>query len=411
MTATVEAPIRVPEVPIPERPSSPPSAVRGRRLVVVGAGVLLLALLLGALPRVFRREQLAAEVATVAAVPMVRVAAAVAATSVPTVNLPATLAAIETAPIYARAPGYVGRLLVDIGARVRRGDVLARIDAPELDFQVEQARATVAQNHASLILAQTELTRWRSLSADSAVTADELDQKEAAFNVATAALNNAQASLRQLEQLQRYENVSAPFAGVITARNVDAGALVGVAGAVSGSLPSGAGSPLGSLFQLDRVDTLRAYVTVPEDYASAVQVGQPAVVAVPSLPGDTLRGVVVRTANALDPEARTLVTEVDVANPTGAFLPGAYAQVRLTLGRRKMALQVPAVALIIRDGPPQVMTVGADSVVHFATVGIGRDYGDWVEVTDGVAVGASIVLNPPDNLKEGDKVRVAKGEK
>lgn len=168
--------------------------------------------------------------------------------------------------------------------------------------------------------------------------------------MATATLNSAEANWRQLRQLQSYKRVVAPFSGVITARNVGAGALVGTAGAVSGSLPSGAGSVPGSLFQLARIDTFAVYVTVPEDDAAAVGVGRPATVTLPSLPGDTLQGRVVRTANALNPAARTLLVEVDVANPTGAFLPGAYAQVQITLERAKSALRVPATALVIRDG-------------------------------------------------------------
>ena len=178
---------------------------------------------------------------------------------------------------------------------------------------------------------------------------------------------------------------------------------------MSSPLPSGAGSPAGSLFQVARIDTLAVYVTVPEDFATAVQVGNAAVVTATSLVGDTLRGRVARTANALDPAARTLLTEVDVANPSGTFLPNMYAQVELSLVRAAPALRVPATALVIRDGPPQVVTVGPDSSVRYGTVAIGRDYGSWVEVTGGLAAGAKIVLNPPDNLQAGQRVRVARG--
>lgn len=376
-----------------------------RRVAAIMAGLLVLALVAGVAPRLSRRHRLAAVVAANTAVPTVRVATADPAPTGPTVTLPATLAAIETAPIYARAPGYVGRNLVDIGTRVGQGDLLAQIEAPELDHQVDQARAAVAQARASLTLARIELDRWRTMAKDSAVTADELDQKQAAFNVGTATLNSAEANWRQLAQLQRYERVVAPFAGVITARNIDPGALVGSAGSVSGSLPSGAGSTTGSLFQLARIDSLRVYVTVPEDNADGVRVGKPALVTVPALPGDTLRGQVVRTANALDPTARTLLAEVDVANPTGAYLSGGYAQVQITLDGARSALRVPATALLIRDGPPQVMTVGPDSTVRYAIVTIGRDYGSWVEVTGGLAPGASVVLNPPEALPTGQRVR------
>jgi membrane fusion protein, multidrug efflux system len=380
--------------------------VRPARAAATAGGVLVLALVLGLVPRMTRERRLAAVVAATTDVPVVQVATVGRAPASSTVTLPATLAPIETAAIYGRAPGYVGRTLVDIGVRVRRGDVLALIEAPELDHQVDQAGATAAQARASLELARVELARWRSMAGDSAVTADELDQKRAAFDVATATLNSAEANWRELRQLQKYERVVAPFAGVITARNVSAGALVGTAGAVSSALPSGAGSAAGSLFQLARIDTIAVYATVPEDNAGAVRVGASAAVTVPALPGDTLRGVVARTANALDPAARTLLAEVDVANPTGTFLPNAYAQVELTLDHARSALQLPATALIIRDGPPQVLTVGADSAARYATVTIGRDHGTWVEVTGGLAEGASVVVNPPDGLQAGQRVSV-----
>jgi len=381
------------------------SPIKTSALIVTGA--LLAAVIVGVAPRLTRQKRLAAVVAANTGMAAVSVARVDYAPSAATVSLPATLAAIESAPIYARVPGYIGATNVDIGSRVRKGDLLARIEAPELDHQVEQARAAVAQAQASLHLARVELARWQSMAADSAVTADELDQKTAASNVATATLNSAEANLRQLRQLQSYEQVVAPFSGVITARNVTAGALVGTAGAVSGSLPSAMGSVPGSLFQLARIDTLAVYVTVPEESADGVQIGKPAMVTVPAFPGDTLPGRIARTANALDPNARTLLAEVDVANPSGSFLPGAYAQVQITLSRTKSALRVPATALVIRSGPVQVVTVGPDSTLSYSTVTIGRDYGSWVEVTGGLAPGARVVLNPTDDLQAGQRVRVA----
>jgi len=388
-------------IPVPAR--------RIGRIVLIMGCVLLAALAVGVAPRMTRTKRLTAVVAANTGMAVVSVAKVDYAPSVSTVTLPATLAAIENAPIYARVAGYIGRTMVDIGARVRNGDLLARIEAPELDHQVEQARAAVAQARASLELARVELGRWQSMAVDSAVTADELDQKAAAFNVATATLNSTEANLRQLLQLQSYEQVVAPFSGVITARNVTAGALVGTAGAVSGSLPSAMGSVPGSLFQLARIDTLAVYITVPEENVDAVQVGKSAIVTVPAFPGDTLHGRIARTANALDPNARTLLAEVDLANPGGAFLPGAYALVQITLGRTKSALQVPATALLIGSGPVRVVTVGADSTLSYSSVTIGRDYGSWVEVTGGLAPGASVVLNPTGDLQAGQRVRVATG--
>jgi len=366
---------------------------------------MVAALVFGIVPRVGRQKRVAAVVAENAAVPTVSVTTIEPATGASTATLPGTVSPIETVPIYARAAGYVRRIHVDIGSRVRQGDLLAEIEAPELDQQVNAARATLAQTRATLVLARANLGRYHRMRADSAVTAQEVDSMEAAFGVATANVNNAEATLQQLMQLQRYERLVAPFTGIVTTRSVEAGALVGTAGSVSASLPSGAGSVTGSLFELARIDTLRVYLTVPEDNVSGVQVGNAGVVTVPALPGDTLRGRVVRTANALDPAARTLLTEVDVANPTGTFLPNMYAQVQLSLTRATKVLRVPATALVIRDGPPQVVILEPDSTVRYATVTIGRDYGSWVEVSGGLAPGASVVLNPPDALAAGQRVR------
>ena len=373
----------------------------------IAGGVLAVALLAGTVPRVARQRRLADAAAAVAVtLPSVSVTTVTRESSASSVSLPGALTAVQSAAIYARTPGYVLRRLVDIGSRVRAGQLLADIDAPDLDQQVVQARGLVSQTRAAQELAQANLARWRALAVDSAVTAQEVDQMQAAFNEAVANSSSAEANLQRLVQMQVYERVVAPFAGVITARNVDAGALVGTAGGVSETLAAGTGSAPGSLFTVAQTDTLSVYLTVPEDYAAAVAVGRPAVVTVPALPGDTLRGRVARTAGSLDATARTLLTEVRVANPSGVFLPGMYAQVQLALGAGTPPLRVPATALLIRDGPPQVVTVTPDSTARYQTLTIGRDLGGWVEVTAGLADGSVVVINPADDLREGDRVRV-----
>jgi membrane fusion protein (multidrug efflux system) len=409
----------VPEIlkqphPGEENHRSEPASPRRRRIRALGGaiagGVLAAMLLTGIVPRVAQQHRLAAAAAAVGVtVPSVSVTTVRHDTSASSVSLPGALTAVQTAAIYARTPGYVRRRLVDIGSRVRAGQLLADIDAPDLDQQVAQARGVVAQTRAAQELAQANLVRWRALAVDSAVTAQEVDQMQAAFNEAVANSNSAEANLRRLVQLQGYERVVAPFAGVITTRNVDAGALVGIAGGVSGTLTAATGSAPGSLFTVAQTDTLSVYVTVPEDNAAAVTIGKPAVVTVPALPGDTLRGRVARTAGSLDPTARTLLTEVRVANPSGVFLPGMYAQVQLALGAGTPPLRVPATALVIRDGPPQVVTVGPDSTVRYQTVTLGRDLGSWVEVTGGLADGSVVVLNPADDLRDGARVHIGAG--
>jgi RND family efflux transporter MFP subunit len=238
------------------------------------------------------------------------------------------------------------------------------------------------------------------------VTADELDQKSAAFGMATATLHAAEADLQRLVHLQAFERVTAPFAGVITQRNVDPGALVGVTGSASTALATGSGSAAGSLFQIARVDSLRLYLEVPEEYAMSLRVGTSALVTVPQLPGDTLAGRVTKTARSLDPTSRTLLTEVDVANRGGSYLPGAYAQAQIHIAQVAAPLDVPAAALVIRAGPPQVVVVRPDSTVRYQNVQIGRDHGPWLEVTGGLANGATVVVNPPDDLRDGVRVRI-----
>jgi RND family efflux transporter MFP subunit len=386
-----------------------------RRGLIIGAAimaVLLIALLVvGILPRRAQSKRLAAAVATATnAVPVVSVLRVTTAPANPTVILPGTLQPMLTTSIYARTPGYIGRILVNIGSRVNAGELLAMIDAPDLDQQVVQARGFVAQARASLQLASVELERWRALSAVGAVTKEELDMKAAAFNVATATLNAAEADLRRLIHLQAFERVVAPFSGVITQRNVDPGALVGPTGSASTVLTAGSGSATGSLFQIARVDSLRLFVEVPEQYSMDLRVGTAAVVTVPQLPGDTLQGRVTNTARALDPATRTLTVEVDVANRTRFYLPGMYAQAQMRIVQVAAPIQLPATGLVIRAGPPQVVTVRPDATVRFQNIQIGRDHGAWLEVTGGLADGATIVVNPPDNLQDGARVRMVRAD-
>lgn len=389
----------------------PPSRHARRRLVIGAVAIVVLLMLLlaaGVAPRIARGKRLSAAVATAtAAVPVVSVVRVVTAPSSPTVILPGTLQPRLTTAIYARTPGYLSRILVDIGSRVRTGDLLAVIDAPDLDQQVVQARGLVGQARASLQLATAELARWRTLSLGGAVTADELDQKVAAFNVATASLNAAQGDLGRLLHLQAFERVVAPFSGVITQRNVNPGALVGPTGSASTALAVGSGSATGSLFQIARVDSLSVYVQVPEEYSMGLRVGTTAVVTVPQLPGDTLQGRVTKTARSLDAATRTLLTEVDVANKSGLYIPGMYAQAQMRITQVAAPIQLPATGLVIRAGPPQVVIVRPDGTVLFQNIQIGRDHGAWLEVTGGLADGSMIVVNPPDNLQNGARVRMA----
>jgi RND family efflux transporter MFP subunit len=397
----------------PQEPASakePGGTPHARRRTIIGAAVILVVLLgalaAGVAPRIAQGKRLATAVATATnAVPNVSVLKVTTTAGAPTVILPGTLQPTLTTSIYARAPGYIGRMLVDIGSRVRTGDLLAVIDAPELDQQVLQARGVVDQNLASVELAKLELARWRSLREIGAVTADDLDLKETAFRTSTAMLASAEAALRQLLRLQGYERVVAPYTGVITQRNVDPGALVGTTGGANTALPAGSGSAPGSLLQIAKVESLSVYVNVPEEYSLGLKIGTPVLVTVPQLPRDTVMGRITKTSRSLDPTARNLLTEVDFANKSGLYLPGMFAQAQMKLDQVAEPIHLPATGLVIRGGPPQVITLRPDSTVHYQNIQIGRDHGAWLEVTGGLADGSTIVINPSYDLADGARVR------
>ena len=333
-------------------------------------------------------------------------------------KLPGTLQAVTEAPILARSDGYLKARYVDLGDKVKAGQPLAEIDAPELDQAILQAQAAVAQAQASLEQAQASLEqgkanrelarvtaeRWKTLAAAGVVSLQENDQNQAQLTSQTAnvqALEKAisaqrsnvaaaQANLARLQDVQGYRIVKAPFDGVITVRNVDLGALVST------------GNTL--LYRIAQTGTLRMYVNVPQASASAIHVGQPAQLTLSNFPGRQFAGKVARTANALDPTSRTMLVEVAVPNPDGALFPGMYAEVDLSSARSNPPLLIPAIALIVRSDGAQVAVVQPDGEVHLQKVEVGRDYGDRVEILQGIAEGATILAVPGDTAREGAKI-------
>lgn len=333
-------------------------------------------------------------------------------------QLPGSLQALTEAPILARTDGYLKKRLVDLGDRVRAGQTLAEIDAPELDRQIQQAEAAVEQAQASLAQAQASLEqgkanrdlarltagRWKVLAAQGVVSQQDNDQYQAqlaAQNANVEALEKGvlaqrsnvaanQANLARLQDVQGYRIVKAPFDGIITMRNVDVGALVST------------GTTL--LYRIAQVGSLRTYVNVPQNNAKAVHIGQTARLTFSDFPGRRFFGTVTRTANALDPASRTMLVEVDVPNKDGALMPGLYAQVDLNSDRADPPLVVPSQALIVRTDGAQVAEVGPDNIVHLKKIEIGRDYGDRVEIMQGVADGATIVAAPGDAAQEGARI-------
>jgi membrane fusion protein, multidrug efflux system len=395
----------------------PVQPMDGRRMTIIGAGIvvgLLLLLVVTVLPRRTVQHELLAEAAARDSAPVVQVTTVHRAAAGSELTLPGTIQALHEGAIYARVPGYVRRWYADIGSTVRSGQVLADIDAPELEENVQQAQSQLAQTRAALALAKADLERWRVLARDSAVTGQELDQKQAAYDAALANTGAMEANLRRLAQTRQYTRVTAPFTGVVTARNVDIGSLITAAGATSAPVSAGGapGAGSGSLFRLAETDTVRTYITVSEAYATSITPGLEADIEVQGIPGRHFTGHVARTSRSLDAASRTLLTEIDIANGDFALLPGMYAQARLRFPRVTPPLLLPSSSLVIRSNGTQVMVVdrapsGAAAVVHLRAVQIARDYGSTVEIAGGVIDGMTVVLNPSASLGDGAKVRVA----
>lgn len=305
--------------------------------------------------------------------------------------LPGSLQGFVQAPVAARAGGYLKRWTKDIGSRVSKGELLAEIDTPELDQQLSQAVAARQQTASSLELARTTMERWEALRKRDAVSQQELEERRSGFTQAKANLAAAEANVERLRQLTGFKRVVAPFAGVITRRNVDIGDLI-----------DGSGRPL---FLLAQTDPLRVFINVPQSYAPGVRVGQEALVSQSELGSRTFRGEVARTAASIDTSSRTMQVEVSLPNKDGALLPGSFVQVALTLAPTQ-SLNIPAVALMFRKEGPRVAIVDSKGVVHLQSVKLGRNYGETVEIISGLAGEERLVLNPADSLNEGDKVRL-----
>jgi RND family efflux transporter MFP subunit len=315
-------------------------------------------------------------------------------------ELPGSVQAYTESPIYARTNGYLLRWYKDIGATVQKGELLADLDTPEVDQELSQAQAARQQMVAALDLAHTSADRWRELRRTDSVSQQELDQRTSDYAQAQANMAAADANVRRLQEMESFKHVYAPFAGVLTKRNVDIGALVNAGNGGSGK----------ELFNLALIDPLRVYVSVPEADAPSIRVGMRAWIGLAEFPASRFSGTVVRTANAIDQNTRTLLTEVDVPNKDGRLLPGAYAQVRFNVPVNGRRLSVPSSAMLFRSEGPSVAVVGPDDRVQLRPIVIGRDFGTSLEILQGVRANDRVVQNPPDSLEDGQKVRVAAGK-
>lgn len=324
--------------------------------------------------------------------------------------LPGTVQAEMESSVYAQVSGYIKRWLVDIGAPVKEGQLLAEIETPVTDQQLMQAQASTAQAQANLNLAKTTAARYNNLLKTNAVSQQDADTQNAGVAVQEANLAAAQANVRGLEQTEAFKEVKAPFDGVVTARKIDVGDLVSASGsgtASQGSAPSQSGTPSQELFRVAQTRTLRIYVNIPENYSDEIVPGTSATIDMASSPNRKVTGKLVRTSEAIDPGSLTLLAEVDVPNPDGKLLPGGYAQVHFDIVTAHPPLVIPGNALIFRAQGPQVGVVDTDTnTVHLKNIKIGRDLGTKLEIVDGLDENDSVILNPSDSLSDGTKVQV-----
>lgn len=310
------------------------------------------------------------------------------------VVLPGNAQAYVATPIYARTNGYLKSWNFDIGAHVKAGQLLAIIETPELDRQLDQARADMATAQANYDLAQTTAARYQTLFKTDSVAKQEVENAVGDLHSKKAMLDSAAFNVRRLEETQHFQKVYAPFDGVITARNIDIGALI----------DAGGNAPGKELFDIAATNRLRVYVNVPQQYSRDVKPGGAAYLSQAEFPGRQFRGKIVRTSDSIDPVSRTLLTEVDVDNPTGELLPGAFLSVHLNVKSEAAGVLVPVNTLIFRSSDMQVAVV-RNNKAELVGITIGRDYGTQVEVVSGLTARDAIIENPSDSLTSGTEVR------
>jgi RND family efflux transporter MFP subunit len=366
-------------------------------LIVLVVAVLAGVLVFGVLPRLEARDALKKETQGLN-VPSVSVIKPKARDGAQELVLPGNIQPFMDTPIYARTNGYLKRWHADIGAHVKGGQLLAEIDTPEIDDQLQQARADLATATANYQLSEKTAQRWQQLLNTDSVAKQEADEKMSDQQAKRAALDGARFNVSRLEKLQSFKKVHAPFAGVVTARNTDVGALI----------DAGSGGTGKELFHVAATDRLRVYVNVPQAYSRDAVPGTPAELTLGEFPDRRFAGKIVRNSNAIDAATRTMLTEVDLDNPKGELLPGAYAQVHIKLQSNRPALVVPINTLLFRPDGTQVAVVQNDQKVALIKVVIGRDFGTEVEIASGLDANAAVIVNPSDSLTAGTPVRVMK---
>jgi len=361
-------------------------------IVAVFAGLLVS----GILERMHVSAALRAETAEVA-VPTISIVSPQRAAPSQEIVLPGNVQPYVTAPIFSRTNGYLQAWYFDIGAHVKKGQLLAVISTPEIDQQLGQSRSNLSTAEANLRLAEITKNRYEGLLKTHAVAQQDVDNAVGTYNANKSIVEADQANVKQLEALQSFEKIYAPFDGIITARNTDVGALVD-----SGS----SGGVKTDLFHLSQVDRLRVYVNVPEEYSQATTSGLAAELTLSEFPGTTFTGKLVRTSEAINFETRTLLAEVDVTNPTGKLLSGSYAEVHFKVPGKVSTYILPVDTLLFRKEGLRVAVV-KDSKAQLLAVAPGRDFGDTIEIISGLQGNESVIVSPPDSVVNGENVQIA----
>jgi membrane fusion protein, multidrug efflux system len=373
---------------------TPPAAKSGR-FALIALTILLVAGGFAVVRRFTERGALAKETERLA-IPTVGVTKPKAESAADQLVLPAQLQAYVESAIFARTNGYLLRWHRDIGSHVKKGELLAEIDTPEVDQELLQAQATRQQTAAQMQLAKSTADRWVNLRKTDSVSQQEADQQTSAYTQAQANLAASDANVHRLQQLESFKRVEAPISGVITRRNTDVGALI-----TAGSAGQGR-----ELFDIAQVDPLRVFVSVPQTNAPSIRAGLPAYIELREYPGQKFNGKIVRTADSIDPATRTLLTEIDVPNPDGRLLPGSYAEVHFAVPVLVTRMSIPVNTLLFRPEGPRVGVVGSDHKIHLKAVTIGRDFGTKVEILGGLDPNDQLVVNPADSLEDGQEVNI-----
>jgi RND family efflux transporter MFP subunit len=363
--------------------------------MVVVAAIIAAVVIFGVLSRRGSESSLAKETAA-SAIPSVNVVYPTPSTLSSEIALPGNTQAFMDTPIYSRTNGYLKSWYFDIGAHVRKGQLMAQIETPEVDQQLQVAQADLKSAQANLDLANTTSSRYQNLLKTNSVSKQETDVAVSDASAKKAAVDASMANVRRLEQLQSFEKVYAPFDGIVTARNTDVGRLIS----------AGQNTTPQELFHLAAIDKIRVYVAVPQAYAAAVKVGGKATLTLDEYPGKSFEGTIARNSNAIDQASRTLNVEVDVDNPKGELLPGAYVFVHIKVPEHVANLMVPSNTLLFRSEGLRVGIV-RDGRVQLVPVKIGRDAGATVEIASGLSPNDAVILDPSDSLTSGQEVQIA----